>query len=99
MFIVKQKVLKQDINLNCFFTGTIIRTALKMATSPNKHSMRPFTVCIEGNIGSGKTTFLDHFKKFQNTAIIQEPVELWRDVAGANLLVKLNSKTENSFFD
>ena len=25
---------------------------------------RPFTVVVEGNIGSGKTTFLQHFNKF-----------------------------------
>ena len=25
---------------------------------------RPFTVVVEGNIGCGKTTFLDHFSKF-----------------------------------
>lgn len=47
---------------------------------------RPFTVCVEGNIGSGKTTFLTHFKQFDNTTVLQEPVELWRDVAGTNLL-------------
>ncbi|XP_012062731.1 PREDICTED: deoxynucleoside kinase-like [Atta cephalotes] len=46
----------------------------------------PFTICIEGNIGSGKTTFLNHFQNFNNATILQEPVDLWRDVAGVNLL-------------
>lgn len=55
-------------------------------TSPS--NTRPFTVCIEGNIGSGKTTFLNNFKQFNNTTVLQEPVELWRDVEGMNLLVK-----------
>lgn len=55
--------------------------------SPCKLSKRPFTVCIEGNIGSGKTTFLSHFKKFKNTTVLEEPVDLWRDVGGTNLLV------------
>lgn len=61
------------------------RVLVKMG-SPCKLYKRPFTVCIEGNIGSGKTTFLEHFKKFNNTAVLQEPVELWRNVAGTNLL-------------
>lgn len=46
----------------------------------------PFTICVEGNIGSGKTTFLEHFEKF-NATILLEPVHLWRDVKGVNLLV------------
>ncbi|XP_015184551.1 PREDICTED: deoxynucleoside kinase isoform X2 [Polistes dominula] len=57
-----------------------------MPGTPNKIYKRPFTVCVEGNIGSGKTTFLNHFKNYDNAVVLQEPVELWRDVAGVNLL-------------
>ncbi|XP_050466366.1 deoxynucleoside kinase-like isoform X1 [Cataglyphis hispanica] len=59
---------------------------IKMSGSVNKLYKRPFTVCVEGNIGSGKTTFLSHFKKFDNVIVFEEPVELWRDVSGTNLL-------------
>ena len=48
---------------------------------------RPFTVVVEGNIGSGKTTFLDYFAKFTDVEVLQEPVNRWRDVQGHNLLV------------
>jgi len=49
---------------------------------------RPFTVFIEGNIGSGKTTFLNHFRKFQNDiCLLTEPVEKWQNLHGLNLLV------------
>lgn len=48
---------------------------------------QPYTVFIEGNIGSGKTTFLNYFKKFDEVCLQAEPVEKWRDVAGVNLLV------------
>ncbi|GAB1863245.1 Deoxynucleoside kinase [Camponotus japonicus] len=54
--------------------------------SPRKFHNNPFTICIEGNIGSGKTTFLNHFQNFNNATILQEPVDLWRNVAGVNLL-------------
>lgn len=57
-----------------------------MNGTPTKMYKRPFTVCIEGNIGSGKTTFLSNFKNYNNTTVLQEPVELWRNVAGTNLL-------------
>ncbi|XP_011637504.1 deoxynucleoside kinase-like [Pogonomyrmex barbatus] len=53
--------------------------------STRKLYNNPFTISIEGNIGSGKTTFLNHFQNF-NATILQEPVDLWRNVAGVNLL-------------
>lgn len=49
---------------------------------------QPFTVFIEGNIGSGKTTFLNHFKRFNEVCLQSEPVDKWRNVSGVNLLVK-----------
>lgn len=55
--------------------------------STRKLYNNPFTICIEGNIGSGKTTFLNHFQNLDNATILQEPVDLWRNVAGINLLV------------
>lgn len=48
---------------------------------------KPFTVLIEGNIGSGKTTFLNHFKKFDSVCLLTEPVDQWRNCGGVNLLV------------
>ncbi|RZC37732.1 deoxynucleoside kinase-like [Asbolus verrucosus] len=50
------------------------------------HSGRPFTIAVEGNIGSGKTTFLHHFEKLGNVTIISEPIEKWRNCNGHNLL-------------
>lgn len=52
-------------------------------TSNNKV---PFTVFVEGNIGSGKTTFLNHFKQFSDVCLMTEPVENWRNLNGVNLL-------------
>lgn len=48
------------------------------------------TVCIEGNIGSGKTSFLSHFKKYESfIQVNDEPVEQWRDFGGHNPLAVL----------
>lgn len=52
---------------------------------------QPFTVFVEGNIGSGKTTFLEHFRQFQDITLLTEPVEEWRNLKGWNLLVSLPS--------
>lgn len=43
-----------------------------------------FTVLVEGNIGSGKTTFLNNFAN-DDALILSEPVERWRNVQGHNL--------------
>lgn len=60
-----------------------------MAFGENKAGLgkQPFTVFIEGNIGSGKTTFLNHFQKFDEVCLLTEPVEQWRNCGGVNLLV------------
>jgi septin family protein len=54
--------------------------------SVKKH--QPFTVFVEGNIGSGKTTFLNHFAR-ADVDLLSEPVEMWRNVEGHNLLVSM----------
>lgn len=53
---------------------------------------KPFTVFIEGNIGSGKTTFLNYFQKYDEVCLQTEPVEKWRDLGGVNLLVCIISE-------
>ena len=48
---------------------------------------RAFTVLVEGNIGCGKTTFLQHFSQFLDKIdVLYEPVDRWRNVNGYNLL-------------
>lgn len=49
---------------------------------------KTISVLVEGNIGAGKSTFLDYFLKFQDMVeIIPEPVDQWRNYCGVNLLV------------
>ncbi|ALC46608.1 dnk [Drosophila busckii] len=56
---------------------------------------QPFTVLIEGNIGSGKTTFLNHFQKYKDDiCLITEPVEKWRNLKGVNLLDNMYKNPE-----
>jgi septin family protein len=63
-----------------------------MADALSVKKSRPFTVFVEGNIGSGKTTFLNHFAN-ADVQILSEPVEMWRNVEGHNLLVSLHIKS------
>ena len=50
---------------------------------------KPYTVIVEGNIGSGKTTFLQPFIQNSNIEVCPEPVEKWRNLQGHNLLQKM----------
>lgn len=47
---------------------------------------KQLTVLVEGNIGVGKTTFLNYIKKCERVKIVKEPVEQWQNLNGSNLL-------------
>lgn len=49
-------------------------------------SKGPFTVFVEGNVGSGKSTFTQYFKNFEEFSVLEEPVEKWTNFHGFNLL-------------
>lgn len=55
---------------------------------------RPFTVCVEGNIGSGKSTFLRHFTTNKNVELYPEPVAEWKNLAGYNTLAMMYDDPE-----
>ncbi|KAJ3639510.1 hypothetical protein Zmor_002867 [Zophobas morio] len=63
----------------------------RLIGSPIKHLIkpRPYTVIVEGNIGSGKTTFLNYFQQFDDVNVLAEPVNKWRNCNGYNLLEKM----------
>lgn len=44
------------------------------------------TILIEGNIGSGKSTFLNYLQKQINSDVFPEPIPRWTDFNGHNLL-------------
>ncbi|RVE50672.1 hypothetical protein evm_004704 [Chilo suppressalis] len=69
-------------------TRRLFSVTVKVLNLPkmNNTSKRPFTVFVEGNIGSGKTTFLEHFCQFEDITLLTEPVEAWRNLKGWNLL-------------
>jgi len=71
------------------FVSRVLRKLIPFAVrmdSFSTYSKPPFTVLVEGNIGSGKTTFLKHFENFNNVCLLTEPVEKWRNLKGVNLL-------------
>lgn len=73
------------------FVKKLLLMMANAGPSPRKmpRCSRPFTVAVEGNIGSGKTTFIKHFNKFNNVALFSEPIDLWRNCDGHNLLVSI----------
>lgn len=49
-------------------------------------SIMSLVINVEGNIASGKTTFLERIGEEVEAIIITEPVDKWRNVRGVNLL-------------
>ena len=72
----------------------IIEKYKKDMAKVDETETRPLTILIEGNIGSGKSTFLKHFEKFKNVKVITEPVHKWRNLKGDNLLQKMYEDPE-----
>ena len=52
-------------------------------------SGKPVVMLVEGNVGSGKSTFLDIMSSLPGVEVYQEPVDLWRNVDGVNLFEKM----------
>jgi len=56
------------------------------ATRDFRQRSKPFTVNVEGIVGTGKSTFLNFFKKYPLVDILPEPVDRWTNVNGTDLL-------------
>lgn len=53
---------------------------------PLIESKRPYTVVLEGNIASGKTSFLSYFKKHPSIFTLPEPISKWKNFRDCNML-------------
>lgn len=47
---------------------------------------KPFTILVEGNIGSGKSTFLNNFSNNNNVLTVYEPIKEWKNVGDVDLM-------------
>ncbi|CAF4253283.1 unnamed protein product, partial [Adineta steineri] len=54
-------------------------------SSPKKNKKK-FTIAVEGNIGSGKSTVLSCLEKSPLCDVIPEPIESWTNHKGHNIL-------------
>ena len=74
----------------------------------NFNKKKPIIISIEGNIGSGKSTVLNHLKDYYknktsigNVCFLDEPIELWntiKDSNGVTILEKYYSNIEKYAF-
>lgn len=83
----------------CFLTRSRLKLRLRLGSSPRIRAMsysskssstagsiKLANVCVEGNIGCGKTTLLNYFEGLQNCEVVAEPVEKWQNIEGYNAL-------------
>lgn len=60
--------------------------------SNNQQNDKTINVLVEGNIGAGKSTFLNYFSNVKDIVEIKsEPVDQWRNYCGVNLLVSVHN--------
>ncbi len=63
-------------------------TRSTVAVSGTRALVCPLTIAVEGNIGSGKSTFLEYCRSKPGIIAYPEPVGEWRNVNEVNLLVR-----------
>lgn len=73
-------------------------TSYDSITSKDNQTKRQFTILIEGNIGTGKSTFLKHLEKFIDFNLLPEPVPHWTNLNGYNLLANLYENPKEWLF-
>jgi len=54
--------------------------AMEVNKGRRSYKKRPYTIVVEGNIGSGKTTFLQPFATLKQVEVVEEPVKEWRNL-------------------
>lgn len=87
--------LSSCILLTLCVTATALEQTLNKSLPQVHITKKPLQIIIEGNIGAGKTTFINLLaKKFEDTIVLTEPVEAWQDVNGHNLLQYLYDDPE-----
>jgi hypothetical protein len=80
----------QSLGIHARWTSTIADWVHKNTTKPR------LTFCVEGNVGSGKSTWLDmvktdvlngvHQDVHELIEVVPEPVDQWQNLQGDNLL-------------
>lgn len=66
--------------------------------TPKRNNKNTKTILVEGNIASGKTTFLKYLQNHDNIEVFFEPVESWRNLNGSNLLKLMYQDPEKWIF-
>lgn len=51
-----------------------------------KRRRKPYTINVEGIVGTGKSTFLRYFRAFPSFDVLPEPVGKWTDMNGTDML-------------
>lgn len=58
----------------------------RSSTSDVSGFKRPYTIFVEGNVGSGKSTTLKYFSNRTDVDTVFEPVAQWQNFSGTNFL-------------
>ena len=69
--------------------SVLLITYFKSFKMTHQTICRPISIVVEGNIGSGKSTFLKKCLTLKDFTVLLEPVDKWTLVAGKHNLLKL----------
>lgn len=92
--LIESAVLKSSV---CTFTVCLIAVRMNeiVQADSSTGTRLPYTSCVEGNIGSGKSTFLELCASQHGMEVLPEPIADWSNVGGVNLLEKMYADPVN----
>ncbi|KAM5138454.1 thymidine kinase 2, mitochondrial isoform 1-T1 [Mantella aurantiaca] len=81
------RVCGGNFRVSCPSAAAMIRGASTDSQADNllRNKVKS-TICVEGNIASGKTSCLQYFSNTANLKVLTEPVAKWRNIHGHNPL-------------
>jgi len=67
----------------------LTNSQLTSTTQDTDNLRRPFVIAVEGNVGCGKSTFLNLMSALPGVETYPETVDRWQNVSGLNLLEEM----------
>ena len=90
-----EKMVENNVENSPLCSTGFSGTSETLSRVETTEKVRPYTIYVEGNVGCGKSTFLELFEGDERIQIVQEPVAEWQNVSGTSIPLHLTPVIPN----